>query len=163
MVSIPDGYEQIEEVAWTFCTVATERAAAEYPERPVRRYALWTAQTRVLTTPGECESLLEAYTGPSVVRDQELLPHHRTLTDLPDPWRVLVGEDKRVLLKPDEIAWVAVAGDAVDVYWSLASWISDDERYLLLRGATPGKATVVVHHLRLGTVEIELDVFAPGG
>ena len=117
----------------------------------------------MLALPDECDELRESYWGPAGVRAHEIVPAARKPKDVPDPWRVLVGEDKRVLLDPARVTWIAVSGDEVDVYWSVGAWSDEEDRYLLMRGMRAGEATVVVQHQVRGKIEIELDVFAPGG
>lgn len=161
--TIPEGFDPVPELMWSWCTMATETADYYLPDRPRRRFALWTPQTRALALPDECDELRESYFGPADLREHELLPGARKPGDIPDPWRVLVGEDKRILLNPARVTWIAVSGDGVEVFWSVGAWSSDEDRYLLLRGRRPGTTTVAIQHLVRGRIEIELETFSPGG
>ncbi len=160
---IPDGHAEVPERMWSWCTMATATADAELPDRPRRPFALWQDQTRALALPDECDALREPYAGPDDVRAHELLPGARRPADVPEPWRVLVGEDKRLLVDPDKVAWIAVDGDAVEPFWSVGAWSSDEERYLLLRGLRAGDATVVIQTRAGRRFDLRVEVFRPGG
>lgn len=160
---IPEGFHEVPEQLWSWCTMATVTADAELPDRPRRPFALWHDQTRALALPDECDALREPYAGPDDVRAHELLPGARRPEDVPDPWRVLVGEDKRLLVDPDKVAWIALDGDAVEPFWSVGAWSSDEERYLLLRGLRAGDATVVIQTRAGRRFDLRVEVFRPGG